>query len=94
MSKPINIPWPTCERCKAPVEKISSYEDVRTDETIFVVHCHGKVEETKISFWALMQLEHLRRGTAFRQNELRGGVVFAPSIIKTRFDIAERSETS
>ena len=62
-----NLPWPHCDRCQKPVERLTTHYDGMA--YIVEANCHGQREVTRLSFYDLadMGAEGLQAGVAFRQ---------------------------
>ena len=55
---------PTCAVCRKPVDRLESIDNPRDNEIVYVAHCHGEREVTRVPMKMLMQAETVTLGTA------------------------------
>lgn len=70
----VNDLWPTCAVCKLPVERMESYVDPITRETVWVASCHGATERTALTDTLLESCDKFVGGVAFTAPMLLEGV--------------------
>lgn len=68
----IQLPIPTCAICRRPVDRMTSWRDIRTDDFIVQAHCHGEVETTRIEARLLHSFNP-------RGLEVKAGLAFVPA---------------
>jgi hypothetical protein len=40
--------WPRCRKCNKPVDRLLEDRDIRSDEIVITVQCHGETQEVRI----------------------------------------------
>ncbi len=56
---------PICKVCNKPVERMLTWTDDLRREDVFVVYCHGKEEEARLTFRMQAEANSIEVGFAF-----------------------------
>lgn len=63
----IGIPFPVCDFCGRPIERMTTWYDPARALHMVAVECHGEREEVSLSLALLDSNPTVRGGVAFRQ---------------------------
>lgn len=68
----MKFPWPMCGKCRKPVERVDTDEDIRRQVVVITAHCHGDTDCSELPVRLLVSANEMV-AVAFEQPKLPEG---------------------